>query len=183
MTETLCKFIKKTFPQTLEMLRREGRKEEVLTPSQRKLLAKSFGVDESYIIRDLAVQSEVAVQFCEDQYGYIYPAAMCKGAGCVVDIRGCTIDRIVGSIHTHLGGKPVPSYQDLIVEAIKGRGEWFGIISVRTRDMIMLWNFDKIRVADKQTAIREVALISPRIGLRFETVMKKYEIQVCKGKY
>lgn len=183
MTETMCKFIKRSFPQTLEMLRREGRREEILTPAQRKMLAKSFGVDESDIIRDVAIQSEVAVQFCEDQYGYTYPAAMCKGAGCVVDIRGCTIDRVIGSIHTHIGGKPEPSYQDLIVEAIDGRGEWFGIISIRTRDMIVLWNFDKIRATDRQFAIREVALISPRIGLSLDFVMKKYEIQVCRGKY
>jgi len=176
---TPCQFVKKNFPRTLDVLRKEGRKRAILTPYQVQLIAHHYGIEEKDVIRDKPLMSEVGIMFCENQYGYIYPTSLCRGAGCMVAIQRSGMDRVVGTIHTHPGRvKLIPSPQDWMVEVFKNQSEWFGIISVNTRNMIFLWNFDEMRANE-----REALGYIERYYDDLDVLQILYDIQVCRGKY
>jgi len=97
---------------------------------------------------------------------------ICRGTGCSVKILG-TSDRIVGTIHTHpTRGKLHPSQMDLRTEIFHNMSDWFGIISIYSRDMIFLWNFNEYRAHGPLN-------ISTSLG----ELRDDYGVQFCRGKY
>jgi len=181
-TVTPCQFIKKNFPHILEEMRMAGRKKEYLTPSQIARMAATWNIPESKIISDEPIASEVCVTFYEDARKQIYPSAICYGIPGCVSALGSWDDRIIGTIHTHpQRGILYPSAQDLYIEVVQLPSDWFGIISTITRNMIFLWNFDRIR-----KKLRDVGnaweYLHTFEGKDMHT-LKEWGVRICGGKY